>query len=69
MPKIDLPGRVDLGVWFGGDSFMLVFETEFEWGSIVMANDFEQKYVAMVATIIGGAVLVLGIAGLLFNLS
>jgi hypothetical protein len=48
---------------------MLVFETEFEWGSIVMAHDFEQKYVGIVATIIGGTVLVLGIAGLLFNLS
>ncbi len=34
-----------------------------------MAHDFEQKYVALVATIIGAAVLVLGLAGLIFNLS
>ena len=48
---------------------MLVFGSEFEWGSSVMAHDFEQKYVGMVATIIGAVVLVLGIAGLIFNLS
>ncbi len=60
---------VFFGGWFGGDSSMLVFETEFEWGSIVMAHDFEQKYVGIVAMIIGGTILVLGIAGLLFNLS
>jgi hypothetical protein len=30
--KIGLPRRGVLGVWFGGDSSMLVFETEFEWG-------------------------------------
>ena len=48
---------------------MLVFETEFEWGSIVMAHDFEQKYVALVAAIIGAVVLVLGLAGIIFNLS
>ncbi len=48
---------------------MLVFETEFEWGALVMAHDFEQKYVGMVASIIGAVVLVLGIGGLVFNLS
>ena len=58
-----------LGVWFGGDSSMLVFETEFEWGWFVMAHDFEQKYVALVASIIGAVVLVLGLGGILFNIS
>lgn len=57
------------GVWFGGNWFMLVFETKFEWGSLKMAHDFEQKYVGLVATIIGAVVLLLGIGGLLFNLS
>ncbi len=57
------------GVWFGGDSSMLVFETEFEWGSRVMSHDFEQKYVGLVATVIGAVVLLLGIGGLLYNLS
>ena len=48
---------------------MLVFETEFEWSSLAMSHDFEQKYVGLVATIIGGAVLLLGIGGILYNLS
>ena len=48
---------------------MLVVETEIEWGSRVMAHDFEQKNVGLVATIIGAIVLLLGIGGLLFNLS
>ena len=48
---------------------MLVFETESEWGSIMMAHDFEQKYVGMVASIIGVVVLLLGIGGIIFNLS
>ncbi len=69
MSKFGLPRRAVLGVWFGGDSSMLVFETEFEWGSSVMAHDFEQKYVGLVASIIGAVVLVLGLAGIIFNLS
>lgn len=48
---------------------MPVFEIEFEWGPRVMAHDFEQKYVGMVATIIGAVVLLLGIGGILYNLS
>ena len=48
---------------------MLVFETEFEWGSIVMAHDFEQKNVALVAVTIGAVILLLGIVGLLVNLA
>ncbi len=69
MSKIGLPRQTDLGVWFGGDSSMLVFGTEFGWGSSVMAHDFEQKYVGLVASIIGAVVLVLGLAGIIFNLS
>lgn len=48
---------------------MLAFETEIEWGSVAMAHDFEQKNVGLVASIIGAVVLLLGIGGLLFNLS
>ncbi len=47
---------------------MPVFEIEFEWGSLVMAHDFEQKYVGLVASIIGGTILLLGIGGILFNI-
>ncbi len=64
-----MPLRTVLGVWFGGDSSMLAFETEIEWGSLVMAHDFEQKKVGLVASIIGATVLLLGIGGLLYNLS
>jgi hypothetical protein len=34
-----------------------------------MAHDFEQKYVGLVATIIGAVVLVVGLVGLVYNLS
>jgi hypothetical protein len=34
-----------------------------------MAHDFEQKYVGLVATIIGAVVLVVGLMGLVYNLS
>ena len=64
-----ISSRANLGVWFGGNSFMLAFETEYEWGSLAMSHDFEHKYVGLVATIIGGAVLLLGIGGILYNLS
>ena len=47
---------------------MMVVETEFEWGSRVMAHDFEQKYVGLVASIIGGTILLLGIGGILYNI-
>ncbi len=33
-----------------------------------MSHDFENKYVALVATIIGATILLLGIMGLLYNL-
>ncbi len=69
MLKLGLPSQAVLGVWFGGYSSILVLETEYERGSIMMAHDFEQKYVAMVAAIIGAVVLLLGIGGILFNLS
>ena len=51
------------------EPYMLVFETEFEWSSLAMSHDFEQKYVGLVAMIIGGVVLLLGIGGIIFNLS
>ena len=59
-----------MGVWFGGDySSILASETENERDPVVMAHDFEQKYVALVASIIGAVVLLLGIGGIFFNLS
>ena len=48
---------------------MLAAETEFEWDWIVMAHDFEQKYVGLVASIIGAVVLVVGLLGIIYNLS
>ncbi len=51
------------------EPYMMVLETEFDWSSLAMSHDFEQKYVGLVATIIGGAVLLLGIGGILYNLS
>ncbi len=43
-------------------------ETEFERGPGVMAEEFEHKYVGLVASIIGLVVVVLGFAGLFINL-
>ena len=43
-------------------------ETEFERDPGVMAEKFEHKYVAMVASIIGIVILLLGFAGILVNL-
>ncbi len=43
-------------------------ESEHAWGAVVMAEDFEQKYVAIVAGIIGGAILLLGLIGILWSL-
>ena len=56
------------GVRFGGISFILDTETEYEWVPAVMAEDFDQKYVGIVAAIIGAVVLLLGLVGLLVNL-
>ncbi len=49
--------------------YILDAETEHERGPAVMADDYQQKYVAMVAAIIGGVVLFLGLVGLIANLS
>ena len=57
------------GVRFGGISFILDAETEHERGPVVMAEDYQQKYVGMVAAVIGGVVLFLGLVGLIVNLS
>ncbi len=37
--------------------------------TVVMAEDYQQKYVAMVAAVIGGVVLFLGLVGIIVNLS
>ena len=68
--KLGLSSRsVFFWVWSAGYSSILASEIDYERGLIVMAHDFEQKYVAMVAAIIGAVVLLLGIGGILFNLS
>jgi hypothetical protein len=36
---------------------------------VVMAEDYQQKYVGMVAAVIGGVVLFLGLVGIIVNLS
>lgn len=40
-------------------------ETEYEWFGVVMAHDFDNRSVFMVAAIIGGVVLLLGLVGAL----
>ena len=62
------PGR--FGLWSDGGLSILIHEifTGMKRGSIEMSHDFENKKVGLVATIIGVAVLSLGILGLLSNL-
>ncbi len=50
---------------FGGISCVLNVETEYEWVGVVMAEDFNKNNVMIVAAIIGGAVLLLGLWGAL----
>ncbi len=40
-------------------------ETEYEWFGVVMAHDFDNRSVFLVAAIIGGVVLLLGLVGAL----
>ncbi len=47
---------------------MIDSETENEWVAGAMAEDFHLKNVGLVAGIIGAVVLVLGFAGLIYNL-
>ncbi len=62
------------GVWFGGISSIRDTETEIEWGPGVMAGEFEHKeefehkYVGLVASIIGMVVVLLGLGGVFVNL-
>ncbi len=49
--------------------YILDAETEHERGPAVMADDYQLKYVGLVAAIIGGVVLLLGLVGLIVNLS
>ncbi len=63
------PLRSGTGVLdFGGISCILNVETEYEWVGVVMAEDFDHKNVGMVAAIIGGVVLLLGLGGVLVTL-
>ncbi len=56
------------GVRFGGILFIPDTETEYEWVPVVMAKDFDLKYVGIVAAIIGAVVFLLGLVGLFVNL-
>ena len=52
------------GIWS-----ILDAETGFERGRVVSTDDFDLKYVAIVASIIGAVVLILGFVGIIINLS
>ena len=52
-----------------GFRYILDAETEHERGPVVMADDYQLKYVAMVAGAIGAVVLFLGLVGLIANIS
>ncbi len=49
--------------------YILHAETKHERGPAVSADDYQLKYVGLVATIIGGVILLLGLVGLIVNLS
>ncbi len=49
--------------------YILDAETKYERGPAVSADDYQLKYVGMVALVIGGVVLLLGLVGLIVNLS
>ena len=52
------------GIWS-----ILDAETGFERGRVVSTDDFDLKYVAIVASIIGAVILILGFVGIIINLS
>ena len=52
-----------------GFRYILDAETEHERGPVAMADDYQLKYVVMVAGAIGAVVLLLGLVGLIYNLS
>ena len=55
-------------VWFGGGSSIRGGESEYEWSPTEMAEEFEHKYVGLVASIIGLVVVLLGFVGIYMNL-
>ncbi len=70
-----MPLRSGSGVLdFGGISCVPIIETEYDWVGVVMAEDFDHKEdfdnknVALVAGIIGGVVLVVGVVGVFITL-
>ncbi len=52
-----------------GIRYILVAETEHGRGPVAMSDEFQPKYVAMVAGVIGAVVLFLGLVGLIANIS
>ncbi len=52
-----------------GFRYILDGETEHERGRVAMADDYQLKYVVMVAGAIGAVVLFLGLVGLIANIS
>ncbi len=59
----------DVAIWISLSKVAKVrerhVEAEYEWIGVVMAHDFDNKTVFMVAAIIGGVVLLLGLVGAL----
>ena len=47
----------------------MVRQTDWQWVRVVMSENSDLKYVGIVATLIGGAVLVAGLAGIVLVLS
>ena len=71
-PRARRQGRsLDLGIaiWISPSKVAKVLErpveAEYEWFGVVMAHDFNNNTVFMVAAIIGGVVLLLGLVGAL----
>jgi hypothetical protein len=52
-----------------GERWGIGYEHRYEGVSAVMAEDFDQKYVGLVAAIIGAVVLSLGLVGLTLYLT
>ena len=53
---------------FGGMSCLLNVKAKYEWIGVVMAEDFDNKNVVLVAAIIGGVVFLLGFLGVVVKL-
>ncbi len=66
---LTLPKKARQEVLSGKSQFILDAETEHERGPVAMADDYQLKYGVMVAGAIGAVVLLLGLVGLIANIS